>query len=188
MRRAALLGCLCLSLAACAGGGGSRTVTCAQDYWDGTYGTCLPVGWVVIDSETRRQRGVPEEVIAAFQAEEALSGQFPTATVTRERLAQAIDAKAYSDASIRSVSVLPGYSLLDSRPMTIDDEKLSLHVFTAQPVSGEPQRRFYQVSTVADGVGYTITGTASLSIDDATDGAIVLVLGSSTFRAPAKEE
>ena len=177
-----------LSLLTACGGGRSREVACEQEYWDGTYGTCLPSGWILVDRETLRQRGVPEDVIVAFQAETSVSGQFPTVTVTRERLTQETDPEDYSEASIRSVSVLPDYELLDSREVTVDEVRISLHVFTAKPVTQEPMRRFYQVSTTFGGVGYTITGSAPVSVSDATAKEITLILTNSTFVGAVEEE
>ncbi len=162
-------------------------MACEQEYWDGTYGTCLPEGWVVVDRETRAQRGVPEEVVVAFQSEQSVSGQFPTVTVTREPLNTVVDPASYSQASVRAVSVLPGYTLLDSQNVTIDDTRVTLHVFIAQPVASEPQRRFYQVSTVSGSAGYTVTGLLPVSIDEEEE-EILLVLRNSTFQEPVAED
>src|SRR3990167_3142323 len=79
---------LAILLSAC--GGGAVAVECASDYWDGAVGACLPKGWSVLDKETLKERGVPEETIAAFRSEESVSGQFPTVTVTSEVLASAV--------------------------------------------------------------------------------------------------
>lgn len=176
-----------LILTSCGGGGRSGKIVCEQEYWDGVYGTCLPDGWVIVNSETLRQRGVPEDVIVAFQAETSVSGQFPAVTVTRERITQATEAGAYSDASMRSVSVLPGYEAFDSREITLDTERVKLHVFAAQPVTQEPLRRFYQVSTIVGSNGYTITGTAPVSVSDATEKEITLILTNSTFVGDTEE-
>jgi len=171
-----------LFLAAC--GGGTTVAKCDQDYWDGTYGTCLPAGWAVVDRETLRQRGVPDETIAAFKAEASVSGQFPSITVTREALSQPMTPNDYSEASMRSVSVLPGYSLADTKKVTIDGESLSLHIFTAQPVETDPARRFYQLSTSKDSVGYTVTAAVPMFIDDSVESEVLLILKSSTLVQP----
>jgi len=175
----------CLLLTAC--GGGSSEVSCDQSYWDGVYGTCLPAGWTVIDRETMRQRGVPEETIAGFQTEEPVSGQYPTITLTRERLAQPATPSQYSDASIRSVEVLPGYELIDRRNHSIDGEDVSLHVFSLQPIQDEPRRRFYQVSTTVEENGYTVTATSPLSVDSSLEAEIQLILDRTTFEEPSEE-
>ena len=175
-----------LLLAAC-GGEGPVAVDCHKEYWDGTVGACLPQGWGVVDSETLRQRGVPEDTIVAFQAEEAVSGQFPTVTVTSEPLSDVTAPTTYSKASIRSVSVLPGYTLIDSVQVNIDAEAIDLHVFTAKPVADEPSRRFYQVSTVANNMGYTLTATTPVSIDDALEKQVYFILQSATFKVEEEE-
>jgi len=99
-----------------------------------------------------------------------------------------VEAAAYSNASIRSVEVLPGYELLDQKDVTIDGEKVALHMFTAQPVDGEPRRRFYQVSTVAGDSGYTFTGTAPVSVDRSIEDQILTILQNATFEGKQEEE
>ena len=167
-------------LTAC-GGGGSVKVDCEKDYWDGTVGVCLPEGWAALDRETMRQRGLPDETVAAFRSEKSVSGQFPSITITQETLLQQVSASDYSDASIRSVSVLPGYTLIDTPSATVDGEEVKLHVFSAQPVSDEPARRFYQVSTVSDGVGFTATAVTPLFVEKQLEGEITTVMKSVTF-------
>lgn len=179
MRRLLSTSLLVLLLSAC--GSSSGSVACENDYWDGTYGTCLPENWVVVNTETLRQRGVPQGTIVAFQSELAVSGQFPTITVTKEALADPITPEVYSQASIRSVASLPGYTQLDSKDVRIDGESLSIHVFTAQPITDEPSRRFYQVSTVANGVGYTVTATTPVSPGETVEDEVQLILRESTF-------
>jgi hypothetical protein len=179
MKRVSFVFAVLLSLTACGGGGG--TVACENDYWDGTYGTCLPENWNVVNAETLRQRGVPQGTIAAFQSQIAVSGQFPSVTITREPLAEPVTPKVYSQASIRSVTTLPSYTQVDSKDVRIDSESLTIHVFTAQPLPEEPSRRFYQVSTVANGVGYTITGTTPVSPGESTEDEVQLILRESTF-------
>lgn len=173
-------------LTACSGGGGETS--CKQDYWDGTYGTCLPEDWVAIDSETLRQRGVPTDTLVAFQSEIPVSGQFPTVAVTREPLMQEVTPQAYSDASVRAVTVLPSYEELDTRDLVIAGEKVTLHVFKAQPAAKEPLRRFYQVSTVVENAGYSLTATAPVSLEDELENQILLILRESSFADPEKEE
>ena len=185
MRYRALLLTSFLVLAACGGGGGNDTA-CKSDYWDGTYGTCLPGGWVVIESETLRQRGVPEDTIVAFQSEIPVSGQFPTITVTKEPLIDVVTPQTYSNASIRAVTVLPGYGEIDTRDILVAGEKVSLHIFKAQPSKDEPLRRFYQVSTVSDGVGYSITGTTPVALEDSLENQILLILRQSVFAEPTE--
>ncbi|MFH0770931.1 MAG: hypothetical protein V1926_06195 [Candidatus Peregrinibacteria bacterium] len=176
----------CMFLASC--GTAATTASCNKDYWDGTYGTCLPAGWVVMDKETLAARGVPSETVTAFKAEKSVSGQFPTITVTREVLTQPLTPADYSDASIRSVSVLPKYALIDTKKVSIDGNEVSLHTFSSQPVESDPGRRFFQVSTVQDSVGYTVTAAVPMFIEDDLASQITLILESSTFVAPAEEE
>jgi hypothetical protein len=94
-----------LVLAAC-GGGGNGTV-CERGYWDGTVGTCVPEGWQVLDRAALDAKGMPPEVLVAFQSENPVSGQFVTLTVTREALTQPLTSADYSDASIASVAGSP---------------------------------------------------------------------------------
>lgn len=173
-----------LLLAAC---GGGSVATCSQTYWDGTVGTCLPEGWSVVDRETLNQRGVPEETIAAFQADESTSGQFPTITITREQIGQVVSPSQYSEASIRSIEVLPGYERIDRTDTTVDGADVVLHIFSLQPVQDEPRRRFYQESTTVEDIGYSITATTPLSVDSDTEGAIKLILSNITFSEPTNE-
>lgn len=186
MRRSVLfLAVGTIVLSGCSGSGGSKTA-CVQDYWDGEVGTCLPEGWIVVDSETLLQRGVPQETLVAFQAEQAISGQFPTVAVTREVMVQEVSAEDYSLASIRSVSVLPGYEQVDSRDIRIDEAKISLHIFTAQPDTGEPRRKYYQVSTTKGQKGYTMTATTPVAIEDALEKQVLAILGGFTLSEPVK--
>ena len=113
-----------VALTACSGGD-SGGIACKEDYWNGVFGTCLPSDWVVIDAETLRQRGVPQDTIVAFQSTIPLSGQFPTVAVTREVLASVVSAQAYSEASVRAVTVLPGYEELDTRDLRVAEEKVN---------------------------------------------------------------
>ena len=186
MKRLVSIAVFCLALAAC-GGGSAATVSC-RDYWDGTFGTCLPDDWVVIERETLRQRGVPEDTLVAFQSQVAVSGQFPTLAVTREALAQVMSPDVYSKANIRSVTVLPAYKEVDTRDVRIDEDTVTLHTFTAQPIAEEPMRRFYQASTVTeDGDGYTITATLPVSFSDDVEREIHVMFDEATFVEPEEE-
>ncbi|MBI1813332.1 hypothetical protein HY285_04325 [Candidatus Peregrinibacteria bacterium] len=160
------------------------TVTCAQQYWNGSIGVCLPDGWRVVDRQTLTARGAPEDTVVAFQAGSPVSGQFPTVTITSEMLQQQVQSSTYSEASIRSVAQLPGYKLLDSRNATVDGQALQLHIFTAQPVADEPARRFYQLSAVSQNTGYTVTGLTPLSVSSTLEQQVLLILQSLTFQAP----
>lgn len=186
MKQPFLLAFSCILLVSC-GGGSDTTASCDQRYWDGTVGTCLPERWEVLNAEVLRQRGVPDETIAAFQSSQSFSGQFPTVAVTRERLASVVDPLQYSDANIRSVEVLDGYEHIDTRDFTIDSEKIRLHVFTGQPIEGEPRRRFYQVSTTVGDTGYTITAVSPVSIDKDLEETLLLILSEVTFEEVSEE-
>lgn len=185
MRRLYILSA-CFLLTAC--GGGSSSTACDQDYWDGSVGTCIPEGWDIIDQETLRQRGVPEETIVAFQITESVSGQFPTVAVTKERLPSPVSAENYSLASIRSVEVMEGYELVDSKDFTVDGEDVTLHIFTAQPIEGEPRRRFHQVSTAIEDIGFTATAVSPVSITNDLEKDMMLILENLFFSAPVEEE
>jgi hypothetical protein len=172
-------------LAACGGSSGGESTTC-KTYWFDAVGACLPDSWKLLDRTELTERGVPEDVLLAFQSEESVSGQFPTISITREPLTTVTDPAAYSEATIRSVAVLPGYKLIDKKKTKIDGISLPLHVFFAQPVSGEPQRRFTQVSTVVGKVGYTITALTPLTVKSSLENEILTIIGSITFVAPAE--
>ncbi len=174
-----------LILAACGGGGGSSTSACKEQFWNGTVGICLPADWKVVDRETLSQRGLPDEVILAFQADKAVSGQFPTVTVTRETVSDGVDSTAYSTASIRSVATLPGYRLIDTKKQKLDGQDVELHTFTAQPLSEEPERRFYQVSAVSKGVGYTFTALTPLSVSTTLEKEVLAMMESASFIDPS---
>ncbi len=175
-------------LVSCGGTGETATVTCKEQYWDGTVALCLPAGWTIVDRETLADRGVPDEVLAAFQTAKAVSGQFPTVTVTKETLTEALDSKTYSDASMKSVSTLPGYTHVDTKKLAVDGDNVELHIFTAQPLNDEPARRFYQVSAVSGGNGYTVTGLAPVTIVSQLDKEIQLILSSFSLKAPTAAE
>lgn len=149
--------------------------------WNGIVGTCLPEGWRMVEPSVLKERGVPGEVIAAYQAEESLSGYYPTVTTTREFLTGDEMAAEYSESSIASVKVLPGYKLLDKRPVTIDGDKVFIHVFQAQPDTEESVYRFYQLSTRVKDTGYTFTVAVPLSITETLENKILSILDHVTF-------
>ena len=176
---------LALLLAACGGSSASTGVVCKEQFWNGIIGLCLPAGWSPIEHEKLVDRGVPDQVLVAFQTDKSVSGQTPTITVTSEKLSAPLDSPAYSKASIRSVATLPGYKLIDSRATDIEGQKVDLHVFTAQPVVGDPERRFFQLSAVSGNVGYTVTALTPVSITDTLEKEILLIMGSVRFSEPA---
>ncbi len=173
-----------LLLSACGSATSSTAAVCTQQFWNGTIGMCLPAGWKVVDRETLDAHGVPPEVIAAFQADNAVSGQFPTVLVTQEALKEQMDSSTYSKASVRTVASLPGYKLIDDRSAKIDGTPVDLHIFTAQPIADEPERRFYQISGVSKGNGYSFTGLGPLSISSSLENQLLLMLNSVTFTQP----
>ncbi len=185
IKRLLASGCLLLLLAGC-GGGDTKTagVTCKEQFWNGVLGVCLPAGWVVLEREKLDERGVPDQVVVAFQSEKMVSGQTPTLTVTSEKLSTPLDSAAYSKASIRSVTTLPGYKLIDSRAMKVENQDVDLHVFTAQPVAGDPERRFYQLSAVAANIGYTYTALTPVSISTTLEQELLLMFKSVRFSEP----
>lgn len=175
---------LAILLASCGSSGGTAEVACNEQFWDGEVAVCLPTGWSIVDRETLADRGVPDEVLSAFQADKTASGQFPTVTVTKETLTEKLDSTLYSEASIKSVKTLPAYTLIDTQEITVDGKDVGLHIFTAQPVNDEPARRFYQVSAVSKGEGYTVTGLAPVTAATSLDKEIQLILKSTSFRKP----
>lgn len=174
-----------LFLASC-GGSGSEEVGCTQQYWDGTVGLCLPDAWSVIERDQLSERGIADNVIAAFKREKAIAGQFPAVIVTQEVLKSAIDSATYSSASVRAVTVLPAYKLIDARSVTVDGADVDLHIYSAQPAEEEPAKRFYQVSAVAGGNGYSVTGLTPLSPPKNVESEISAIMGSITFVEPTK--
>ena len=185
MKRLMPLAALCVLLAAC-GGSESTEATCEYAYWDGTVGTCLPAGWHVVDRDGLDQKGVPRDVIVAFQADAPSAGQFPTVTVTKEPLARPVASEAYSAASVESVKGLPGFAEIDQRDVVIDDVPLKLHIYSAQPRPDEPKTRFYQVSAASGPAGYTYTAAIPLSPDSGLENQILLILGNATMRKAAE--
>ncbi len=182
MRRTFLLLSSLLLLSAC---GGGTAETCARGFWDGEIGTCVPEGWQVLDRSQLDQKGMPPEVAVAFQSEMPVSGQFITVTVTTETMTSNLTPQEYSDASIQSVQGLPNYDEVDRRAVTIDgQEDLEIHVFTAQPSSDQPEARFYQLSTVADEVGYTFTAATPVTVPSEIEAQIFSMFETATFVEP----
>lgn len=138
----------------------------------------------MLERERLTERGIPEQVVVAFQSETSVSGQTPTLTVTSERLPTAMDTPTYSRASIRSVTTLPGYKLLDSRSVEIEGQDAEIHAFTAQPIQGEPERRFTQLSAASGSSGYTFTALTPVSVGDKLEKEILLILNSVRFSEP----
>lgn len=174
-----------LFLAAC--GGSTATVTCTQQYWDGTLGTCLPDGWHVLDRKNLDLRGAPAEVLVAFQADAPVAGQYPIITATREALNEAMTSPQYSDASIASVKTLPGYAQIDKQKVKIDGQDVNVHIFSAQPKTDEPKSRFYQLSAVAGNAGYSFTAATPLTVEKALENQILLIEKSVTFTKPTAQ-
>lgn len=177
--RPQLLALSFLLLIAC--GGGSAAVVCDRGYWDGTVGTCVPQGWVVFDRAALDTKGMPPEVLVAFQSETPVSGQFVTVTVTRESLTQPLTTPDYSEASIASVAGLPGYKELDRQSTTVDGQDATIHIFTAQPSSDQPESRFYQLSAVANSIGYTFTAATPVTVSDTVEAQVLSLLQKVTF-------
>ncbi len=173
-------------LTACGGSGGTTTaVACTDAYWDGVVGTCLPKGWHVVDRTALDQRGVPSEVLVAFQADTPTAGQFATVTVTRESLSRQMTSVDYSDASVQSVLAMPGYTKIDLTKVPVDDSSVSFHTFSAQPSADQPKTRFSQVSAATGANGYTFTASTPLSIDATLTKQIQLILSNVTLKGPA---
>ena len=187
MKHPLALLCLLTLLSACGGGSTSTDVTCGMQYWSGKIALCYPDGWKLLEREKLEERGVPQQVLAAFQSQQTVSGQTPTLTVTSEQLPVALDSSAYSKASIRSVASLPGYTLIDNRTMQVEGQTVELHIFTARPVEGEPERRFFQLSAVTANIGYTFTALTPVSISERLQKEILLILNSVRFSEPTAQ-
>lgn len=179
-----------LLLASCGGSSGTPTA-CTQQYWNGRVGICLPDGWRVLERERLDQQGIPQDVVAAFQVEKPVSGQYPTVVVTQEPLSQTMDTTTYSLASMRAVSALPGYALIDTRSVNIDTKAANVHIYTAQPAADQPKTRFSQVSAVSPpdassptGTGYTVTAFAPLSLSSSLEAQELAMVESLTFVEP----
>jgi hypothetical protein len=173
-------------LVSCGGGGGGEG--CDTQYWDGTLGTCLPAAWHVVTGDELQARGVPEDVLVAFQADDAVSGLFPIVTVTSEALSGDYTSERYSEESVQSVQGLPGYEIIDQRSMAVDGENVRMHIFGAQPVNEEPKQRFYQVSAVHEQKGYTLTAVLPLSIESTWEDAVTLILTHLSFKNPEESQ
>lgn len=179
MKRFTLLACALVSLAACSRSSPSSTVipvTCDSRYWDGEVSVCVPQGWHALEPEAFRDHGLPQEVIAAFQANSAVSGQYPSMTVTRERLTTAVTPSAYSKATMETVRSLSGYKEIDVRDVTIEDLGVDLHLFSARSSPDQPKQKFYQVSTVKGQNGYSFTAAGPLSVDDAVEKRLLFII------------
>ena len=185
VQRFAATACLTLLLFACGGSGGESSVECVLEYWNGEVGTCLPEGWGVINRETLLLRGVTDELAVVFQADQAVSGQFPLVSVTQQRLSAQTDPLSFSQESVRSVTTLSGYTLVDLRDMTIDDNAVQLHIFRARPQISQPERTFYQVSTVQADKGYTFTGMTPVSVSGRTESEVLKIVGCATWHSNA---
>ena len=179
------VGLLLLLLVACSSRGSGVVVQCDQQFWNGTFGTCLPQNWKVLSQEALRSAGVPGETVAAFQLISPKGGQFDTVTVTQEALTQPLSTTEYSKANIVAVSALPEYKLLDQQTVYVDGQESAMHVFSARPVADSPVRRYYQLSAVAGQVGYTFTGAFPLSVETSEADQMVLILKNVTFTNPA---
>jgi hypothetical protein len=167
-----------LLLTAC---GGSEATVCERGYWDGTVGTCVPEGWQVLDRAALDEKGMPPEVVVAFQSETPVSGQLVTVTVTREALTQPLSSVDYSEASIASVAGLPNYEEEDRQSTTVDGEDVDIHIFTAQPSPDQPESRFYQLSAVSGSVGYTFTAATPVTVPDEVEQQVLSLLQNVTF-------
>ncbi len=178
-----------LTLVFLSGCGGETTATlCTQQYWNGTVGVCLPNGWKVVEREQMEQRGIPPEVVAAFQTEKPLSGQYPTVVVTEEVLAQPMGSTDYSKANVQAISALPGYENIDQRTVTVDAKEVTLDIYTAQPEASQPKQRFYQLSAVSQsGTGYTVTASTPFAATTGLDKQVVAITSSFTTEEPEKK-
>jgi hypothetical protein len=185
LRFGMLVAGLTVTLISC---GGGQEAVCELEYRDDVLGTCLPSGWHVVDREQLDDRGVSEEVIVAFQSDTPVAGQFPTVSVTREALSSSLTSEEYSDASIESIKGLPGYNEVDQQNVTVDGEKITLHIFTAQPEEDQPESRFYQVSIVNDNFGYTFTGATPVTVSDVLEQQVLLMLKNATVKPEETDE
>lgn len=186
MKRAMIAVCMTALLISCSSKKeGESAVVCDQQFWNGTFATCLPKGWKVLSKETLQTLGVPEETIAAFQVQDPNAGQFDTVTVTREPLATDMNTTEYSNANVLAVSALPDYRLIDKTVVYIDAAESALHVFSARPSADNPIRRYYQVSAAKDRMGYTFTGSFPLSVDDQGADEVTFILKNVSLADPA---
>jgi hypothetical protein len=185
MKRALVVSCLVVLLASCGSKKSADTaVVCDQQFWNGTFASCLPKGWKVLSQDTLKTLGVPEETIAAFQVQDPHAGQFDTVTVTREPLAESMTTTEYSNANVLAVSALPDYRLIDKTVTYVDGNETALHVFSARPSSDAPIRRYYQVSASIDRLGYTFTGSFPLSVEESEAAEVEFILKNVSFVDP----
>lgn len=176
-----------LALTAC-GSSSKVTVTCEQQFWNGSVSVCLPKGWKVLSRDQLTTLGVPEETIAAFQFDTPHAGQLDTVTVTKEPLSQEMATPEYSQSNILAVSALPDYNLIDKIVVTIDGKESAIHVFSARPSPDQPIRRYYQLSASIDRTGYTFTGSFPLSIEDSEANEVTFILKNVSFTDPGTKE
>jgi len=169
---------LTLLLPACNGSGAK----CAERVWTGEFGLCLQKGWEQVPDEVLRERGIPEETIAAFQPTQKREGQRDTIVISRERLPAELSFKKYADANIESIEGMPEYVSLERRDTEIDGEETSLHIFTARPIPNLPTRRFYQLSITKETRGYTITGTLPLTVEQDVEDTMISIILSATLQ------
>ncbi len=172
-----------LALSAC-GTSTTTTVTCDQQFWNGSVSACLPKGWKVLSRDQLMTLGVPEETVAAFQSDTPHAGQLDTVTVTKEPLSQEMATPDYSQSNILAVSALPDYKLIDKVVVTIDGKESAIHVFSARPSPDQPIRRYYQLSASIDRSGYTFTGSFPLSIQDSEASEVLFILKNASFVDP----
>ncbi len=185
MRRVVLLLCSVFLLASCGSGSNTTTVACDLQFWNGTFGTCLPKGWKVLSQDSLDLLGVPEETVAAFQLSDPRGGQFDTVTVTREPLNQDMDTTEYSKANVVAVSTLPDYKLIDKKVVYIDAKESAIHVFSARPATDAPIRRYYQAGSTSGKMGYIFTGSFPLSVTETEASEVEYILQNITFVDPA---
>ncbi|HRH93043.1 MAG TPA: hypothetical protein PKV72_00760 [Candidatus Peribacteria bacterium] len=186
MKRMLVIVCTTILLASCGGKkAGDTTVVCDQQFWNGTFATCLPKGWKVLSADTLKTLGVPEETIAAFQVQDPHAGQFDTVTVTREPLAAEMTTTEYSNSNVLAVSALPDYRLIDKTVVYIDAVESALHIFSARPSADAPIRRYYQVSAAQQRLGYTFTGSFPLSVQDSEAAEVEFILKNVSFTDPS---
>ncbi|OGJ54853.1 hypothetical protein A3D11_00885 [Candidatus Peribacteria bacterium RIFCSPHIGHO2_02_FULL_49_16] len=161
------------------GCGNGESISC-QERSFGVFGICVPSGWNELSAEELREHGVPQEVMVVFQSQQ-IGGNIPTVLITQEMLVNDFDASSYSAENVESVKSLPEFEQLDKQNINIDGENIHLHVFAAQPAADEPKKRFYQVSSVSKGVGYTATAIVPLSIETGVEEEVLTMLLSLTF-------
>lgn len=142
----------------------------------------------MVSAEDLQTRGSPREVVIAFQSDTPISGRFPLVTVTAQSLAGEADVTEFDEQSRQAVKTLPGYSLVDEKAQTIDEQSTTLHIFTAQPIAEQPVQRFYQVSYPSGGKGYTFTGVLPLSVAKDEETRLMTLLTNITFTERKEEE